>query len=77
MSLPEALVESSNIEQAWKNVKENQGAPGPDGITITEFPAWFRPPLEYDFDNSFSMALYQPQPVRRVTIDNPMAVNDC
>jgi hypothetical protein len=39
MSLTEALVEPSNIEQAWKNVKANRGAPGPLGITITEFPA--------------------------------------
>jgi retron-type reverse transcriptase len=43
MSLTEALVEEANIELAWKNVKTNRGAPGPDGITITEFPTWFRP----------------------------------
>jgi hypothetical protein len=43
MSLTEALVEEANIELAWKNLKANRGAPGPDGITITEFPTWFRP----------------------------------
>ncbi len=70
MSLTEALVEEANIEQAWKNVKANRGAPGPDGITITEFPTWFRPRW-----NAIRQQLldgtYQPQPVRRVTIDKP------
>ena len=43
MSLIEALVDEANIDRAWKNVKANRGTPGPDGITITEFPNWFRP----------------------------------
>jgi RNA-directed DNA polymerase len=34
----EAAVNSANMEAAWKNVKTNRGAPGPDGITITKFP---------------------------------------
>ncbi len=38
MSLTEALVEETNIELAWKNVKADRRAPGPDCITITEFP---------------------------------------
>ena len=51
-------------------MKANRGAPGPDGITITEFPTWFRPRW-----NAVRQQLldgtYQPQPVRRVTIDKP------
>ncbi len=70
MSLTEALVETSNMTQAWKNVKANRGAPGPDGITIAEFPAWLRPRW-----NAIRQQLldgtYQPEPVRRVTIDKP------
>ncbi len=42
-SLMEAVVNSTNMEAAWKNVKANRGAPGTDGITIAEFPDWLRP----------------------------------
>lgn len=70
MSLSEALVETSNMAQAWKNVKANRGAPGPDGITISEFPAWLSPRW-----NAIRQQLldgtYQPQAVRRVSIDKP------
>ena len=41
-SLMEAVVDQANVTQAWQNVKANRGAPGPDGITISEFPAWVR-----------------------------------
>ena len=70
MSLTEALVEPSNLEQAWKNVKANHGAPGPDGITITEFPAWFRPRWN-TIRQQLLDGTYQPLAVRRVTIDKP------
>ena len=42
-SLMEAVVDQTNLETAWKNVKANRGAPGPDGVTIAEFPDWFPP----------------------------------
>ena len=42
-SLMEAVVDPANMERAWKNVRANRGAPGPDGITIAEFPEWLRP----------------------------------
>jgi RNA-directed DNA polymerase len=51
-------------------VKANRGAPGPDGITITEFPTWFRPRWNA-IRQQFLDGTYQPQPVRRVTIDKP------
>ncbi len=42
-NLMERIVDSENLERAWRNVKANRGAPGPDGITIDEFPEYFRP----------------------------------
>jgi hypothetical protein len=67
MTLPEALVEETYIELAWKYVKADRRAPGPDCITITEFPTWFRPRLHAIRQQLFD-GTYQPQPVRRVTI---------
>jgi RNA-directed DNA polymerase len=69
-SLLEKLVSPANIEAAWKNVKANGGAPGPDGITVKEFPAWFRPRWSA-IRQQLLDGTYQPQPVRRVTIDKP------
>ncbi len=70
MSLMEAVVDSANMERAWKNVKANRGAPGPDGITITEFPTWLRPRWQ-DLRQQLLDGSYQPGPVRRKTIDKP------
>ena len=36
--LMEQIVDQANIERAWKNVRANRGAPGPDGISIAAFP---------------------------------------
>ena len=36
--LLERILSSENMEQAWKRVKANKGAPGIDGITIEQFP---------------------------------------
>ena len=40
--LMERVVAWDNIERAWKNVKANRGAPGPDGICVADFPGFFR-----------------------------------
>jgi len=36
----EDVVQKDNILSAWKQVRANRGAPGIDGITIEEFPAY-------------------------------------
>jgi RNA-directed DNA polymerase len=69
-SLMELVVKPANIEAAWKNVKANRGAPGPDGITLAEFPEWFRPRWD-TIRQQLLDGTYRPQPVRRVSIDKP------
>lgn len=69
-SLMELIVSEANIEAAWRNVKRNRGAPGPDGETIGEFFDSFRqrwPTIRQQLlDGS-----YEPSPVRRKAIDKP------
>lgn len=69
-SLMEQIVDEAIIERAWRNVKRNHGAPGPDGETIGEFFEQFRsrwPSIRQQLlDGS-----YEPSPVRRKAIDKP------
>ncbi|MFT5524593.1 MAG: RNA-directed DNA polymerase [Pirellulaceae bacterium] len=58
-----AVVDTTNLETAWKNVKANRGAPGPDGITIAEFPDWFRPRWS-EIQQELLDGTYRPGPVR-------------
>lgn len=36
--LMEKIVDTDNLVRAWSKVRSNHGAPGPDGITIDDFP---------------------------------------
>lgn len=69
-SLMEAVVDEANLETAWKNVKANRGAPGPDGVTIAKFPDWFRPRWP-QIRQQLLDGTYRPGPVRRKVIDKP------
>ena len=58
------------MQQAWKRVKSNKGAPGREGMALEDFPAYagehwptMRP--------SLLEGRYRPQPVRRVSIPKP------
>lgn len=64
------VVERENLRKAWNQVRANRGAPGVDGMTLEEFPAFVRshwPTVRQALlDGS-----YQPSPVRRVSIPKP------
>lgn len=40
-NLIEQVVHWGNMQKAWKAVRANRGAPGPDGIAINDFPEYF------------------------------------
>jgi RNA-directed DNA polymerase len=64
------VMDPANLRRAWKQVKANQGAPGIDGMSLEDFPAFARehwPTVrQARLDGS-----YQPAPVRRVAIPKP------
>jgi RNA-directed DNA polymerase len=41
-NLMERVLSPENLHAAWKQVKENKGAPGVDGITLGDYPQWAR-----------------------------------
>ena len=56
-----------NLRKAWHQVKANHGAPGVDGMTIEDFPAFARehwPRIRQTLRDE----TYQPSPVRRTEI---------
>lgn len=69
-SLMEAVVDTVNMERAWKQVRANRGAPGPDGITLAQFPAWLRPRWPA-IRQQLLDGTYRPEPVRRKVIAKP------
>ncbi len=66
-ALMELIVESPNLDRAWRKVKRNRGAPGPDGITIKEFEPWVRANWK-TVQQQLLDGTYRPGPVRRKTI---------
>jgi RNA-directed DNA polymerase len=42
INLRSRVLASENLHRAWKQVKSNQGAPGIDGMTLADFPAYAR-----------------------------------
>lgn len=67
LSLMEAVVDDANIERAWKCVKANKGAPGPDGITLDDFFQDFRHHWP-EIRQQLLEGTYWPGPARRKSI---------
>ena len=66
-ALMEQVVDAANLDRAWRQVKSNRGAPGPDGMTIKQFEPWARenwPTVRQQLLDG----TYRPGPVRRKTI---------
>jgi RNA-directed DNA polymerase len=66
----EEILETENLAAAWKRVKANKGAPGIDGMTVGDFPAFARghwPRIA----KAIGEGTYRPAPVKRVWIPKP------
>ena len=61
----EEILEPENLAQAWKRVKANKGAPGIDGMTVADFPAFAREHWPR-IAKAIREGNYRPAPVRRV-----------
>jgi RNA-directed DNA polymerase len=66
----EQVASSANLNQAYKRVKANKGAPGVDGMTVVDLRSWIA-----DNRDRLIVSLldgsYRPQPVRGVEIPKP------
>ena len=68
--LMEEVCQRENLNQAYRRVKSNQGAPGVDRMTIQDLAAWIKQHKE-ELIASLLDGSYRPQPVRRVDIPKP------
>ncbi|REI06280.1 group II intron reverse transcriptase/maturase, partial [Staphylococcus felis] len=69
-SLMELVVRPDNIEKAIKKVKKNKGAPGIDGMKVSELRAHFAQYFS-QITKKLLEGTYQPQAVRKVQIPKP------
>jgi len=68
--LLEQIVDPDNLERAWRNVKGNREAPGPDGITLEQFPEHFRV-IWPELRSQLLDGTYRPEAARRKAIPKP------
>ncbi|MBK9521849.1 MAG: group II intron reverse transcriptase/maturase [Rhodocyclaceae bacterium] len=64
------VLERANLQRALKQVRQNQGAPGIDGMTVDELPKYL---LHHwlGIRAQLEAGSYRPQPVKRVEIPKP------
>jgi RNA-directed DNA polymerase len=68
--LMEEVASSANLNQAYRRVKANGGAPGVDGMTVADLRQWIAANRE-GLIASLLEGSYRPQPVRGVEIPKP------
>ena len=69
-SLMEGVADLDNLRQAYRKVRANRGAPGPDGMTVGELGQWLAVHAEA-LRRELLEGRYLPQPVRGVAIPKP------
>ena len=68
--LMEAVVERSNLFSAYERVVKNEGAPGVDRLTVSEFKPWLQRHWARVRQDLLT-GVYQPEAVRKVEIPKP------
>lgn len=68
--LLEAILSRGNLNNAYKRVRANGGAPGIDGMTVEDALPWLREHRE-ELLEAIRQGKYKPQPVRRKEIPKP------
>ena len=69
-ALLERVLDSNNLNQAFKRVKENGGKAGIDGMSVDQMLPYLKEHKERLLE-SLKSGLYKPSPVRRVEIPKP------
>ena len=69
-SLMDRVLERNNLARAFKQVLRNKGAPGIDGMTVDQLPAFLRQHWPVIRDRLIE-GTYRPHPVKRVEIPKP------
>lgn len=70
INLIDKVIANNNLWRAYKKVKENNGAPGVDGITVAQLKSHMKKYYE-PLKRKLKDGTYQPQPVKRVSIPKP------
>ena len=68
--LMDRIIQKENFDQAVRQVVSNGGAPGMDGMSVAELPAFVEEHWE-EIRDRLRVGRYHPSPVRRVTIPKP------
>ena len=70
LDIMEQVCQRANLNQAYKRVKANKGAPGADNMTVADLRKWLATHKD-EFIASLLDGSYEPQPVKGVQIPKP------